>query len=113
MKNLFLIFLLTSCANSKALINKNLIIGSWCLPKDKLKEINYGRIDLSKDSVIVMRSRADTIYSFKFIVSENELLIVKSPTDTVKNHILKMTPDSLVLSSLMEKSSKQVYYRCK
>jgi len=113
MKYILSIFiLLFSCQSIKFSANEN-IEGNWCLvQKTKLNELNYGKINFS-DKVITLSSRADTIYSYKYLILKNDLMIISYPNkDTIHNKIQKITKDSLILSSLIEKHNKQVYYKC-
>lgn len=90
------------------------IMGDWCLvEKNGINEINYGQIRFESNGVITLFSRADTIYSYKYKIQQKKLLIIRDINeDTIWVPILKLTTDSLVLSSLLEKEGLQIYYRC-
>jgi hypothetical protein len=115
MKNILLLTFLLSCQNSNKTDNSLLIQGNWCLVENsELNELNYGEITFFKDSSIVLRSRGDTVYGYLYKIEINELLIIRAQNkDTLKSQILKLTSDSLILTSLIEKKNIQTYYRCK
>ena len=94
--------------------NQNPIQGDWCLVNmGQINELNYGSIRFDNNGAITLSTLADTIYSYEYRVSDKTLLIFSdSKNDTCRSIILKLTSDSLVLSSLLEKKSKQTYYRC-
>ena len=115
MKYLISLLLLVPFCNAKNIKKYRPIEGAWCLvEKVTTDETNYGRIELSKDGNITLFSRADTIYSYKYQLWESDLLIIRyANNDTLRSHILKLNSDSLVLSSLIEKTTPQTYHRCK
>lgn len=111
--NISIFILLLSCQSTKFSDNKD-IQGNWCLvQKTKLNELNYGKISFS-DKLITLSSRADTLYSYNYKIIKNDLSIFRYLNkDTIHNKIEKITKDSLILSTLIEKKIKQVYFRCK
>ncbi len=115
MKYLIFVLLTVSCQVTKhSLISQQTIEGDWCLiKKNNINEINYGQIYFDSNGVITLFSRADTLYSYKYKIDQKNLLIIRyANNDTIRSHILKLTTDSLILSSLIEKEGLQVYYRC-
>lgn len=114
MRYLILLIAVISCYSSKIVQPKVTITGDWCLVNTSIyNEINYEKITLTDNSRITLYSRADTIYSYQYKVDKDSLLIFKTSTDTSKVQILKLTPDSLILSSLLEKKNIQRYYKCR
>ena len=55
----------------------------------------------------------DTSYIYGYNIEDNDLIILKYDTPKIRNKILKLTKDSLILETLLENKTKQVYYRCK
>lgn len=110
-----LLILFVSCKSAKQLANQRYIEGNWCLvERGKIHEVNYEQIQFNSNHGITLLSRADTIYFYEYRVKKNNLLIIRNVNnDTISSHILKLSSDSLILSSLLEKKIPQVYYRCK
>ncbi len=110
---IFLILLscrLIFCSQTKG---KPDIIGGWCLVETKtLNEINYESIFFDKDGGMTLSTRADTIYFFSYSVNNSTLVINREDRSVSLCGIEKMTADSLILSSLLEKKAVQKYYRC-
>jgi hypothetical protein len=116
MKYLFCLLMpfVSSCYSQKKIESEKAIQNTWCLVKrPEGPEINYGRIILNNESIIELRSRADTVYSYKYRIEKGYLTIIKDTNDIIKNRILKLTEDTLILGSLLEKQTTQIYYRCK
>src|SRR4051812_16778817 len=113
MRYLVLLFLVIACNGQKSLKYDSLIAGSWCLIKEPgLAQLNYGGIKVRPNVGIKLTSRADTIYNYGYKIKNDTLQIIRGINDTVNNPIIKLTPDSLILKSLLEKHSIQRYYRC-
>jgi hypothetical protein len=113
MKYLLLFVLFVACNSGRSLKNNSLFVGNWCLVKgSEESEFNYGGIMIKSNTALVLTSRADTIYHYGYVVKEDVLQIIVGVSDTVNNPIIKLTSDSLILMSLMEKHSVQKYYRC-
>lgn len=108
----FFWMILISCQGLNHAQSKD-ITGDWCLVQKKgLNELNYGYIKFSQNKLIELSSRTDTVFNYKYAVDKNKLLIYRySSKDTLISEIIKLTSDSLVLSSLIEKKERQVYYR--
>ena len=116
MKYLFclLIPLVSGCYSQKKFDQAKLIQKSWCLVQGSgLDEINYGKIILDNNWQIELTSRADTIYFYRYKIEKGALVIIRAPDDIVRNPILKLTSDTLILASLLEKKSIQTYYHCR
>jgi hypothetical protein len=113
MKIIIILLIILSC-QTKLLSSHSSIEGSWCLVEIGINnEVNYGRIDFNSNGIITLYSRADTIYSYKYQINKNDLLIIRHHNDdTLKSHIVSLNSNSLVLSSLIEKNTVQKYYRC-
>ncbi len=114
MKYLILFLLFSFGTNIDHSEDPATVEGSWCLVnKGKTLEIHYGQLKFSKNGDIILTSIADTVFRYKYEVIGSDLLIIRAANkDTVRSHILKLTTDSLILSSLIEKKQEQVYYRC-
>jgi hypothetical protein len=118
MRYLIFLLLLQSCHNARqepTTTNKSEkqqleIIGVWCL--EYQNEINYAKIEINKNGIIVLRSRADTIYQYSYKIQDNQLLIFQNATLPIKSAILKLTSDSLILANLLEKGAVQRYHKC-
>jgi len=112
MKIIFYISLsfLLSCASQKksSKVQASYIVGSWRLitPTD----YNYPTIKFTRGGA-VFNSLADTIYGFSFTIRGNSLILNNGYKIYKNNKILKLTPDSLIFKSLLEKKTPQVYVR--
>lgn len=102
---LVFVLLLVCCSSQK----EAHIYGNWCLVQN---QVNYPELVFKKDSALMLKSRADTIYFYKFYLDQNRLVIFKGD-ERIENDIIKLTYDSLVFSALLENANKQSYYRCK
>ena len=89
------------------------IHGQWrVVEKKELAEVNYGHLEFESDGVIVLSTAVDTLYSYNYRVERGKLFIFRAANnDTVECRILKISCDSLILSSLLEKNEVQRYYR--
>jgi hypothetical protein len=102
------LILIYSCSASQSIQQKQ-IAGVWCLTT---KAINYPTILFKIDSLSEFGSRMDTVYTFKYKFSKNNLSLVQRD-ETVKTfRIEKLTKDTLIFESLLEHKTRQVYYRC-
>lgn len=113
MRFIILYILLTlSCTPTKN-IQKNIlsknIIGRWCLT---VNQTNYPSITFREDSLAIFDSRGDTVYRFKYYLSESDLFLVQPTSEVRKNHILSLTKDSLIFETLLEHNTRQSYYKC-
>jgi hypothetical protein len=109
MRNLIVILLLFASCNAPKEISMNDIYGNWCLVEN---QVNYPELIFNRDSTATLKSRADTIYFYRYFLEGNKLVIVKGEREKVENAILKLTPDSLIFSGLLENSKRQSYFRC-
>ena len=90
-------------------VNKS-IVGKWCL--DDKTQLNYPVITFGIDSIAVFSSKMDTVYSFKYYKKNNYLHLVQPTGQIIKEEILYLNKDSLVLKSLMENKVLQKYTKC-
>lgn len=116
MKNSILIFgiLLCSCSISKKSstnnsISDNEILGRWC---SKLNTADYPHLTFRQDGYVIFDCKIDTVFGLKYTVNRNYLLITPTNKPINSNKILKLTQDSLILETLLELKTEQVYYRC-
>jgi hypothetical protein len=115
MRYLISVLIMLACQDSKHITtHQSKIVGKWCLvQRNTINEINYGQIQFDGNEIITLFSRTDTLYSYKYKLQNKVLLIIRSANnDTIRNPILKLTSDSLIFSSLIEKTSLQTYHRC-
>jgi hypothetical protein len=109
-KNLFIGFVILGYFSCREFPDQDLIYGKWRLNKI---QVNYPGIELSPDSIIIMRSRADTIYTHKYYIKDSSLNIIMPNNEIIANRMKKLTIDSLILETLLENKEEQVYIRYK
>jgi hypothetical protein len=109
-RSLFILVVVLGCFSCREFPNQEIIYGRWRLNKI---QVNYPGIELSSDSIIIMRSRADTIYSHKYYIKDSNLNIIMPDNEVVANKIKKLTIDSLILETLLENKEEQIYIRYK
>lgn len=107
-----IIVLLFSCTTSKMKMTdtdiRNLIKRKWCLASYSIK---YPVIEFAPDSIVYLDPRFDTFYMYWYFIKDNKLEIIKDGKVN-RSKILYISKDSLVLSSLLEFDTIQVYERC-
>lgn len=107
---LILIVLVLSCTSTKyPIVQKKAIVGTWCLKKELT---GYPTITFAEDSLVVLSSKIDTIYFYRYFVDGNYLYLQNFEDKKAKIPILKFTKDSLVLASFLENNETQAYYKC-
>lgn len=116
MKNVILIFgvLFYSCIASKKgptenNITDNKILGRWCSTSNTA---DYPHLTFEKDGYVIFDCKIDTVFGLKYSLDNNYLLVTPTDKPINRNKILKLTQDSLILETLLELQTKQVYYRC-
>jgi hypothetical protein len=111
MKNIivFLVFLHCSCSALKNGGAKNKIIGRWC---SLSTQADYPHLTFRQDGYAFFDCKIDTIFGLKYILDRSQLIFISTDKPTYKSKILKLTEDSLILETLLEHNTKQVYYRC-
>lgn len=110
-----MLFILLSAEGELREAKQSQLYGDWCLAeKDSINVDNYPHIRFNDIGLVTLFSRADTTYYCRYLAENDNLIIIRNENkDTVKCHILKLDADTLILSSLIERSGPQVYYRCK
>lgn len=110
-----MLFILLGSGGELKETKKSPLYGDWCLvEKDSINVDNYPHIRFNDIGFVTLFSRADTTYYYKYLVQNDNLMIIRSQNkDTVKCHIVKLDADTLILSSLIERNGPQIYYRCK
>ena len=98
----------SGCVTSSNTLKRTLK-GKWCVYTEK---VNYPKIELGPKYRIVLMSRADTVYTYKYHLKKDKLGIILSLKDTVYHEILKLTKDSLILETFLENKEIQRYFRC-
>ncbi len=114
---MLLILLMLSFQNKKSESDyEKLLLGVW----DNIDSSSlYEKLQFSKDGTLILGVAVDTIYIDKYLVENNNLIMVGNkvigdqlfPIDTYRCHILKLTRDSLTLSSLKWKTGKYAFYK--
>lgn len=117
MKNVTLIFgiLFYSCITSKKVdmknsVNNDLIIGRWC---SSLNTADYPHLTFRQDGYAIFDCKIDTVFGLKYKIEGSHLLFISATKSIDRNKILELTQDSMILETLLELETKQVYYRCK
>lgn len=95
-----------SCDASKKLN----IRGTWCLTST---QINYPKIEFINDSIVELRSLADTFYSYKYRIENNILIVHQSGGEISMNIFRWKGADTIIFESLLENRKPQTYVRCK
>jgi ribosomal protein L33 len=90
-------------------IDNDTVLGVWCLRGDQL---NYPTLKFNSKNMIELGSKMDTVYTYIYNIRGDYLEIKKYNEKINKNHILKLTKDSLILDGLLENTVPQIYYRC-
>jgi len=85
------------------------IVGRWCLTTN---QTNYPSITFRNDSLSIFDSRGDTIYWFKYYVSNSVLWLIQPNGELNGNRIMKLSKDSLIFETLLEHQVKQSYFKC-
>jgi hypothetical protein len=108
----FILVVIFSCTVKHSNVNKTLILGTWNLSSYN-NSINYVQISFYEDSLAIFRSKADTIYRFKFYVEKN-CLHIKSNNGNKEYYLInKLDSEKLVFNSLRENKSVQTYKKLK
>jgi hypothetical protein len=106
------IVLLFSCTTTKMKTTdtniRNLIERKWCSAHYSIK---YPFIEFMPDSIVYLDPRFDTFYMYWYFVKDNKLEIIKDGKVN-RSEILYISKDSLILSSLLEFDTIQIYERC-
>ena len=112
MKSIIIIvaLLFVSCGTTKQEENNNTFIGIWC---SKSSAADYPHLSFRQDGYVVFDCKIDTIFGLKYSIHNNYLLLISKKNSIIKNKILKHTKDSLVLETLLDLQSPQIYFRCK
>jgi len=107
-----LIVLLFSCSTTKMKMTdmdiRNLIERKWCLTSYSIK---YPVIEFAPDSIVYLDPRFDTFYMYFYFIKDNKLEIIKDGKVN-RSEILYISKDSLILSSLLEFDTIQIYESC-
>lgn len=109
---LLIVTLLKSCLSQKSdgTIDKKLLYGKWCLlNKDQL---NYPKIIFQKNSIAILTSKMDTVYTHKYYLKNKELIFFMDEANINSNKILSLEKDTLRLKTLLLNKFEQVYYKC-
>ena len=112
MKSIIILFgfLCVSCNITKQVENNNsTIVGIWC---SKSSAADYPHLSFREDNYVIFDCKIDTIFGLKYSINDNYLLLKTKDKLVIKNKILKLTQDSLVLETLLELQTPQAYYRC-
>lgn len=92
----------------EAALDRNLIIGTWKRAEWDLYHTLY-----FQDSIhIGLDTHIDTIFFLEYEIKKNELLLYDKNQQLIKSQkILKLSSDSLVLESLLDKPQRMAYAR--
>ncbi len=102
-------FVLAYCSNLRQSFDLEAIKGNWCLNK---KQLNYPKLRFDDKSTLTLSSIGDTIYRYNYLI-QGAFLSIQKDGKTIKNKILKLNRDSLILEGLLEHTTIQKYSRCK
>lgn len=102
-------FVLAYCSSLQQSFDLEVIKGNWCLNK---KQLNYPKLRFDDKSTLTLSSIGDTIYRYKYSM-QGAFLSIQKDGKTIKNKILKLNKDSLILEGLLEYATIQKYSRCK
>ena len=102
------ICLLFCCRSTRLSSPKELsIVGRWDLMD---YSIDYVELSFYQDSSSIITSRSDTIFRYKYWVTNGYLALVDEFNDTTRDKIMKLT-DSLLYLETLRKSEKIHRYR--
>lgn len=82
------------------------ILGEWELSEN---QINYPSLQFNTDSSAVFRSRADTIYRFRYTIKGDSLILKDIDNKETINRIKNLDKSRLVFYNLLEHDKEQVY----
>ncbi len=102
-------FVIAYCSSLRPSFDLEIIKGDWCLNK---KHINYPKLRFDHNGKLILSSTGDTIYRCNYAIL-GAFLSIQKDEKTVRNKILKLDKDSLVLDGLLENIAIQRYGRCK
>jgi|SRR5580700_9732397 hypothetical protein len=112
MKNIIFILAILLCSffaiQDKA--GDSEILGRWC---STLRNATYPHLTFKQDGYVLFDCKIDTFFARKYIITGNELLFSSKDKLMDKSSILKLTKDTLILATLLENKTVQVYYRCR
>lgn len=87
----------------------NKILGRWCSISDTA---DYPHLTFEKDGYVIFDCKIDTAFGLKYSLDGIYLRVTPTNKPESRSKILKLTQDSLILETLLELRTKQVYYRC-
>ena len=94
----------------KVNIHNDKILGRWC---SLSAAADYPNLTFGRDGCAIFDCKIDTIFGLKYTLNKKQLILMPTSKTGYKIKILKLTQDSLVLGTLLEHKTAQVYYRCK
>jgi hypothetical protein len=108
---IFSLMLFGACGTVKNVRKQNIdIVGTWCLTTN---QINYPTITFGNDSLVTLGSKMDTVYSHKYYLQGDRIYFVLANGKISESEIIRQVQDSLILKTLLELKTEQIYYRCK
>ncbi len=84
------------------------IFGEWTLIED---QTNYPTLQFNKNSTAIFRSKADTMYFFRFNIKDDSLDLLDINNKKVVNKIKTLDSNRLIFYNLLEHNEVQVYKR--
>ena len=105
-----MLFLVAVSCNMKGQTDFKKILGKWIL-QETVFQINYPVLYFNTDSSAIFTSHGDTIYRFKFILLDENIILKDANNQETKWKILELTKSQLVFKSLFEHEKKQIYKR--
>jgi hypothetical protein len=114
MKKKFIIIglIFCSCGVTSKMENRNdTIVGRWC---SELTTADYPHLTFRQDGYVFFDCKIDTVFGLKYTI-DNDYLVTSEIANQLaikKNHIIKLTLDSLIFETLLDLKTTQAYYRC-
>ncbi len=106
MKIILTFLLLMQSTHSKY---QDLILGNWNLCTNEINDPYFESLAFHKNGILELSYRGDTVFTKGYQI--NKKIMILNKQDSCK--VIKISADSLILSSLLQKKCIQRYCRAK